>query len=432
MLSDFPWIIYEKSYTVFNAMNEVSSISNLALIKASEAPGLLLQIRPAWQNKDLIDRVKRLLTVDPSSACQRLFNAAIHDLREKVIIAGIDIAKEAAKQHKLPPVERPEDVEEYSTSKLIDLAYRIGLLSRPDWRRLSRCYEIRRDLEHEDDEYEAGVEDCIYIFQTCISTVLSKDPIHLLKVTDVKQLVEQPVPSAPTPSLLQDYEHAPQPRQEEILKFLVSISMDDKQPELVRQNAFAFLGHFADITQNSTKLVIAAHLQEKITRLGPTKLVIRVAYAAGVLPYLKQAHLQDFFEGFHRTMEQIGTRWNAYDKHGELLRSFKDVGGFRFCPAGARIPILKWLMLTYLGEEGGRTSYGNIRPVFYSNTAAPLVEEIISEAADIVRHDLRGLVTERDIRFRCSTPHIVRRLDELCDLVQESATACAVVNTQAA
>jgi hypothetical protein len=40
----------------------------------------------------------------------------------------------------------------------------MGLLPRPEWRRVTRCYEIRRDLEHEDDEYEATVEDCIYIF----------------------------------------------------------------------------------------------------------------------------------------------------------------------------------------------------------------------------------------------------------------------------
>src|ERR1043166_7714044 len=159
-------------------MSDLIPAANVELVKASDAPSLLRQIRPAWQARDLITRVKRLISVDPSSACQRLFNAAIHDLREKLVVAGIDIAKEAAKQHKLPPVERAEDIEEYSTAKLIDLAHRMGLLTRPDWRRLSRCYEIRRDLEHEDDEYEAGVEDCIYIFQTCISVVLSRDPVQ--------------------------------------------------------------------------------------------------------------------------------------------------------------------------------------------------------------------------------------------------------------
>jgi len=183
-------------------MTELIPSPTAALVKASDVPTLLDAIRPSWQAKDLINRVRRLIQVDPSSACQRLFNASVHDLREKVVVAGLDIATEAAKQHKLPPVAEAEDVENYSTSKLIDLAYRMGILSRPDWRRLARCYEIRRDLEHEDDEYEAGVEDCVYIFQTCIYVVLSQDPIHLIRVKDVRELVEQPNPSTPAPSLL--------------------------------------------------------------------------------------------------------------------------------------------------------------------------------------------------------------------------------------
>jgi hypothetical protein len=64
-----------------------------ALVPATEVlptaniDGLLARIRPEWQNKALIERVKRLLAVDPRSACQRLLNAAFHDLRQKVIIA---------------------------------------------------------------------------------------------------------------------------------------------------------------------------------------------------------------------------------------------------------------------------------------------------------------------------------------------------------
>ncbi len=99
---------------------------------ASDMPALMTQIRPQWQAKGLIERVRRLLPVDPSSACQRLLNAAIADLREKIKIAGIDIAKEAAVANRLPPVSSPDDVDNYSTAKLLDLAYRMGLLTRPE------------------------------------------------------------------------------------------------------------------------------------------------------------------------------------------------------------------------------------------------------------------------------------------------------------
>jgi len=391
----------------------------VALVEASGIPALLLQIRPAWQAKDLINRVHRLIAVDPSSACQRLFNASIHDLREKVIIAGVDIAQEAAKQYRLPPVAKAEDIENYSTAKLIDLAHRIGLLSRPDWRRVSRCYEIRRDLEHEDDEYEAGVEDCVYIFQTCINVVLSKDPIHLIRVIDVKELVEQPVPATPAPSLLEDYESAPQPRQEEIVKFLTAVAVNESQSELVRQNAFAFLTHLSSLTQNPVKLSLAAHIQEKVTRHGPSRLLIRISYAAGVLPYLKQAHLRDFFSNILLTMKQTGHNWGNYQLHGELLRSFKEVGGLLYCPAEIRVQILKWLVLAYLGTPGGKTMYGNVRHVFYSNTAAPFVTELLSEAASLIRQELRDFEKDKEIQRACCTNHIQRRFETLLDLVAD-------------
>lgn len=398
-------------------MNDLIISPQAELIVASSVPSLLNEIRPNWQAKDLINRVRRLLTVDPSSACQRLFNAAVHDLREKVIIAGIDVAKEAASQHRLPPVNNSEDIERYSTSKLIDLTYRIGILSRPEWRRISRCYEIRRDLEHEDDEYEAGVEDCVYIFETCINVVLSKDPIHLIRVTDVKELVEEPSASTPAPSLLEDYEHAPQPRQEEILKLLASIAMDDTKPDLVRQNAFAFLSHFSELTQNAVKLTLSTHLQSKINKKGPSKLIIRVAYAANVIPYLKQAHLKDFYTSIYERMKEVGYRWDCYDEHGELLRSFKDIGGLEHCPVPVRKKILKWLVLAYIGTEGGRTSYGHVRNVFYSNTAAPIVKELISNASELVREELISLEENKTIKRTITTEHVQRRFDNLLDLV---------------
>jgi len=75
--------------------------------------------------------------------------------------------------------------------------------------------------------------------------------------------------------------------------------------------------------------------------------------------------------------------WGQFASHGELLRNFKDVGGLIHCPAEVRKDILKWLVLAYIGVQGGRTSWGNIRPVYYSDTAAPLVREIISESPQL-------------------------------------------------
>jgi hypothetical protein len=76
-------------------------------------------------------------------------------LRDKIQIAGVDIAGQVALEYKLPPVTKQDDVENYSTSNVTSLSYRMGILSRPDWRRMTRAYEIRRDLELEGDWHTA-------------------------------------------------------------------------------------------------------------------------------------------------------------------------------------------------------------------------------------------------------------------------------------
>lgn len=53
-------------------MNDLIPSPAAVLVEASGVPNLLAQIRPAWKAKDLFNRVKKLLPVDPSSACQRL------------------------------------------------------------------------------------------------------------------------------------------------------------------------------------------------------------------------------------------------------------------------------------------------------------------------------------------------------------------------
>lgn len=305
---------------------------NTEIIEASGVHSTLTQVRPEWKARNLIRRVQRILPVDPSSACQRLFNASIHDLKEKILVAGLDIAQEAAKQYKLPAISRAEDVEDYSVLRTIDLSYRMGLLTRPDWRRLLRAYDIRKDLEHEDDEYEAGVEDCVYIFKTCIEIVLSKDPVQLIKLTEVKEIVEQPSPVTLTDIVLEEFEHAPEPRQTEIYRFLISYSLDDKQPDIVRQNCYNALVSMKDIAHKNVLISTARDMVERIGRKVPQRTEIRVALAAGTLPYLKKSQLRNFFHEYLALMNRTSFHWKSHSAHGELLRNLEEIGGLSHCP----------------------------------------------------------------------------------------------------
>lgn len=397
---------------------QVVHSSALGIIEDSGVPQLMSRIRPQWQAKGLIERVRRLLPVDPSSACQRLLNAAVADLREKIKIAGLDIAKETAQTHSLPPVNRPEDVDDYSTARVLDLSYRMGLLSRPEWRRMTRAYDIRRDLEHEDSEYEAGIEDVVYIFSTCIDAVLSKDPVTLIKVIEVKEVVEAPGPAAADERLTEDFEHAPDTRQTEILKFLLSISLNEEQPDLVRSNAFAVIGALAEHSRPAVIVEVARHMQEQLGRRPLTELEVRVAQQAGLYPYLRKAQRRGFFNSFSAQLDAISYGWRSNKSHGAVLRSLIDVGGLGAVPEQDLKPFVKWLTLCYLGEPGGYGA-GVGRSVFFSNSGAPLVKSLFSAAPEAVRPILVELAKDKDVKVaRGRSKEVSRRYDELLDLIE--------------
>jgi hypothetical protein len=395
--------------------NSLVPAVNKEIIVSSGAIELLSRIRPQWRSKKLIARVNRLLNVDPSSACQRIFNACIHDLREKIIIAGLDIAADSAQQFKLPTVAKPEDIDNYRVSNVITLAYRMGLLTHPEWRRLLRVYDIRRDLEHEDDQYEASIEDCYYIFKTCIEVVLSQDPVHLLKLTDIKEIVEQPIPAILSDTLLNDYQKAPQPRQLEIYRFLISISLDNKHSDIVRQNCFNIIGRISSLTNRQVILDSANEFIERFNRKTPNLIGMRIAFAADILPYLKKSMLKDFFSAYFDRMKKTGYTFRSHTEHGELLRNFIEIGGLDHCPDEIFNNVLEWLILCYVGESSfGPFRYN--RRVFYSNIGAPLSLEIIANCKRNVLTISENLgKSSQDIRYYCSDGYVARRFQQVLD-----------------
>lgn len=388
---------------------------NAAIIETSGVDRMLDQIRPEWQARNLILRVQRLLLVDPSSACQRLFNASIHDLREKIIVAGLDIAQEAANQHKLPPISRQEDIDNYSVLRIIDLSYRMGLLSRPDWRRMLRAYDIRKDLEHEDDEYEAEVQDCVYIFETCIGVVLSEDPVQLIKLTDIKEIVEQPSSTALTGSVLDEYEHAPEPRQAEIYKFLIGFALDAEQPDIVRQNCYNALVSLRDRTHRNVLISVARNMVERIGRKLPDIAEMRVAFAAGILAYLKKAQIREFFDNYLQLMKGATYRWTAHTSHRKLLPNLEEIGGLDYCPDKFIKEYLEWLVLCFIGEPGGY-GRGVNRRVFYSNVGAPIAFRILRGTKKPIGGEIEKLQKKSKlIKQACSDKFVARRFEMIID-----------------
>lgn len=392
--------------------------ANQEIIKESGVEALLQQIRPQWQAKNLIQRVNRLLAADPSSACQRIFNAAIHDLKEKIVVAGLDIAADAARQYHMPPITKPEDVENYTVSRIINLVYRMGLLTRPEWRRLLRVYDIRRDLEHEDDEYEATIEDCVYIFKTSIDVVLSRDPVHLLKLTDIKDIVENSTPAILGDTVMEDYKQAPTSRQLEIYRFLISTARNNDHPDIVRQNSYNVLSSLSEHTQREVIIECANDMVRKLDRSAPTLLQARICFSAGTLPYLKKTMLADFFRSFYDLMNRTGYSFANHAKHGELLRDLQEVGGLTYCPDALLPLFVKWLALCYIGERSFG-QWSGWRRVFYSNVGAPLAYALLQNSEKDIGDLIRSLETDNDVVHVCREEHVARRYQEVLDLVEE-------------
>lgn len=388
------------------------------IVRASGVDALLESIRPEWQAKSLIQRVRKILRIDPSSACQRLLNAAIHDLREKIVRAGLDIAKEAANRFGLPAIQQPEDIlENYSVTRIIDLSYRMGLLSRPDWRRLKRAYEIRRDLEHEDDEYEAAMEDLVYIFKTSIDIVLSREPVDLLKLSDVKDLISAPQRAVPSLEFVHEYEVAPEPRQREILDLLIKTALDSGQADLIRQNAVELMRAFDPITKGAVKIDAAKAFQARIATKRLELAVAKVANAAGLLAYLKQRQVGELYDYLYSKLDQTGYDWRKYALHDSILNDIEDVGGLDYCPAEQRRKLVLWMTLCYLGEPGGYGAMGGNRKVFYSDFAAPKIERMFSSAAKKIKADVQVALADPRAVAACANKFISRRADALLDLV---------------
>ncbi len=397
--------------------NEIIKVDAKEIVESSGVTAVLDRIRPEWKSKRLIERVKRLLPVDPSSACQRIFNAAIHDLKDKIVLAGLDIATQAAEQHNMPSISKVEDVENLDVTRTIHLAYYMGLLTRPEWRRLLRVYDIRRDLEHEDDEYEATFEDCVYIFMTSVDVVLSKDPVEIIKLEDVKDIVEQPSAATLSENLFVDYQHAPDPRQSEIFAFLISTSLNLDSPDIVRQNCYNMLGELRQITNKQVIISTAKKFFGK--RKRPSDLEARVAYQTGIFPYFKKATTKDYFNGYLEQLKAIGPTFRGHKKHGEILRGLLEIGGLQYCPKELLSDFLYWLILCYIGER----SFGywsQIRKVYYSDIGAPLALEIIRTCPHKIYQQVEDLGHQKDIKSLChESESVARRFEEILDALGE-------------
>jgi hypothetical protein len=153
---------------------------------------------------------------------------------------------------------------------------------------------------------------------------------------------------------------------------------------------------------------------------GPTLIEARVAYASGTFAYLKQAQIREFFSSYLEEMNRIGYWWNAFNAHGELLRNLEEIGGLLYCPEVVLQEVVEWLVLCYIGTPGGRTQYGNVRPVFYSNVGAPISLSLLKVKNRNISNIVQSLQTNSErVRQAVSDEHVARRYHSILDSIEE-------------
>jgi hypothetical protein len=401
--------------------NQIVAVTLQPIEPVPTAELYLDKIRPEWQAKTLVARVRKLISVDPSSACQRLFNAAIHDLREKIRVLGLDLAADVAKTYRLPPITSDEGLEDYPTARLIDLAYQMGILNRPEWRRMHRAYDIRRDLEHEDDEYEASVGDLLYIFETAIDVVLQREPIQVIQLQDILDVVESDSPIHIAQDLVDDYKEAPPQRKDEIIERLTFWALDQQRPELVRHNCLRLLRKFALLAPASSKISLAKKLETRIGRKTTDFDTARVAVASGAFPFIHRRQQRALIDAFVRRFSEVKPNWKQHPLHAELLDDILAAGGLEICPRGSESRVLRWMIEAYVGEPGGYGAIGRNRKVFYSDTAAPRIEELLEKAPQHITEQIHTVAQSSTIRGLIQISEQNERLLSLISLVDSSA-----------
>jgi hypothetical protein len=184
-----------------------------------------------------------------------------------------------------------------------------------------------------------------------VEVVLSQDPIELIKVVDIQAAIDSPDRFTPSAEMIENYRKAPHPRQLQIVELLVHTSLDSKKTDIVRQNAMEVLRHYNELTLPQVKIEMAEALQQRISKKPLELVTVKVTYGAGILPYLKQKQVAEFFAGFLARFEAVGYHWIHHGEHGKLFDDFEDVGRLRYCPDALLEGFLLWMALCYLGER---------------------------------------------------------------------------------
>ena len=247
--------------------------------------------------------------------------------------------------------------------------------------------------------------------------VLSRQPVQVIQIREIEEVVEGAGPVAASSDLVQDFTEAPEQRQSEIFQRLAFWSMDQSRPELVRSNCYRLLRQFEPLAPNPAKIGLAQQLEQRIGRRAADLETAQVAIASGSFPFIHLRQQRLITSALIARFDAVKPHWSQHPHHGELLDDFQRAGGFAICPTGVDRRVARWFVEAYIGEPGRYGTWGRNRAVFYSDTAAPRIEKILDETnPSLAGNHFEYIANEEATRRLLQVPEQETRLRRLMEL----------------
>ncbi len=370
----------------------------------------LSEIREPWKTSRLVERVSQLISVDHSCACQKLFNTAIWDIKDKLSRWGEEFVYKVARTTSSisPNTENP--ISGLSTTVLLNLAYKSMLLTFEQWQLMTECYQIRCKLEHEDRYFEVSSLETVKFFDVCVNEVLNVETKEINEYDEFESLLKLTELAVPSEFLLSSFRSMSPENQVDATTFLIDLATNNSELIRVTQNSVISLIHLRESLSDHTKQAIALKYSDPKIRHIDSKLVESLK-CADVLRFIETSSKSKFYESIYLSMIEVGEDWYKGQQQLEILQSFIELGSLNECPEQHRTNIFNWLALTYIGQDTGDSAYISERNVYFSKEASPVIQKLINEANNISEAMFDRLLSHKSITVLTENSYIAERFD---------------------
>lgn len=387
----------------------------LSLDVANRLQHKLLKLREPWRSSRLIERVERLVLVDHSCACQKLFNTAIWDIKDKLGDWGEDFVYKIAHSPRNTNRGIENTIEGLSTTELLNLSYKSKLLKFEQWEMMTECYQIRCKLEHEDKRFEVNSLETEKFFNVCINEVLNVEKIEIETIDQFEYLYDTSRIAVPSKVLIDSFAEWSKSKRERTIMFLLDLATDSSISVSVRHNSRTSLMFLrTHLTDDLKKAIANRYSDPNIQHIDSD--LLETLRCIDVLRLIDRSSNSKFFESVYVAMNEVGEEWYKGIKQVEVLQSFTELGSLDECPNRHKVNIFNWLALTFIGQDSGNTAYVSDRNVYFDKDASSFIQRLIREAHFISDRMINDLLLDEIISVRIENSFIAARFERFIEL----------------